>query len=297
MPIVRINAQEGRPVAAEGGSARAALAAALTDHAPGAPVVVMIHGYKHTPSVPGHSPHNHILALRPTRGGRSLSWPRHLGFGRGDAGEGLAIAFGWEARGSIWQAYREAERAGRALAEVIRLVRASHSGRVDVIAHSLGARVALQAMRELPPASLGRAILLSGAEFQDEAVRALASPAGRTAEVLNVTSGENRIFDLMFERLLQAPISSGRAIGVGLPDPVARWTDLRIDCAATRAHLSNLGFRIAAPANYICHWSGYMRPGLFPIYTAVLRDRTAWPPRRLVPPAPLGVTFPSAVPA
>ena len=92
MPLVRINVLGDTPVCADGGSAEAALSEALDGLPRGAPVVVMIHGYKHSPGAPSHDPHSHMLSLTPVRGGRSLSWPRHLGFGRGDTREGLAIA-------------------------------------------------------------------------------------------------------------------------------------------------------------------------------------------------------------
>ena len=286
MPLIRINALGDRPVADGGGPAETVLRPALAALSPDAPMIVMIHGYKHSPSVPAHDPHRHMLSLDPVRGGRSLSWPKHLGFGRGSADEGLAIAFGWEARGSIWQAHAEALRAGRALACLIRRLAAERKGPVDLMCHSLGARVALAALPRLPARSIGRAILLSAAEFRRTADAAMDSRAGRTVEVLNVTSGENRLFDLMFERLLQPPHSFDRALSGGLSRPRSNWTDIRIDCPATRAHLAGLGFVVLAPVRPVCHWSGYMRPGLFPLYSALFRDRAAHPLPRLVPPKP-----------
>lgn len=281
MPLLRINALDDRPVTEDGAQADAALHAALDALPAGAPVVVMIHGYKHSPSTPGHSPHSHMLSLAPTRGGRSLSWPKHLGFGRGNSGEGLAVAFGWEARGTIWQAYRSAGRAGVALGRLIRLLRERREGPVDAIAHSLGARVTLGALAALPARSVGRAVLLSGAEFRSVAEAAMATPAGAAAEILNVTSGENAVFDLMFERFLQGPASFDRAIGAGLARPRGNWVDLRIDCEATRAHLGTLGFRIPPPARAVCHWSGYMRPGIFGVYRRMLDPEDGAFPVRL----------------
>lgn len=276
MPVIRINALQDQPIACHQRSTADALADHVHELPGGAPVIVMIHGYKHAPSSPRHDPHEHILSPNRTRGGRGLSWPRHLGFGRCGQHEGLGIAFGWEARGTIWQAYREARRAGQALARLIQMIRAAHGGPVDIVAHSLGARVALCALPHVARGAVGRMILMSGAEFGPAAQAAMASPAGRCAEVLNVTSGENRVFDLMFEALIQWPFGWQRAVGAGLPTPLPRWVNLRIDCDGTRAHLKSLGFPTAPPSR-LCHWSGYRRAGLFRLYNAFLRDRAAFP--------------------
>ena len=177
MPLVRINVDGATPVSALG-HLQTVIGRVLGDVPDTAPVVVMIHGYKHSPFEPAHDPHAHILSLAPRRKGRSLSWPKHLGFGRGARSEGLAIAFGWNARGSIWQAYRAAGQAGIALAELIRALHAVRPGPTDIIAHSLGARAALAATGRLPEGALGRGILLSGAEFSCRAATAGTSIPG-----------------------------------------------------------------------------------------------------------------------
>ena len=80
----------------------------------GAPVIVMIHGYRYCPSQPEHDPHRHILGLDPSVPGarRLRSWPRALGFSA-DGTEGLGLPYGWPARGSLPSAYRRAGDAGR----------------------------------------------------------------------------------------------------------------------------------------------------------------------------------------
>jgi hypothetical protein len=121
---------------------------------------------------------------------------------------------------------------------------------------------------------------MAGAEYRDAAARALASPGAAACQVLNVTSLENAPFDLMFrlavapDRARDLPLSAGLG-GLG------RAIDLVIDTAATRAALAALGHRIRPPATRVCHWSGYMRPGLFAVY------------RRLLDPADPG--FPDAL--
>jgi hypothetical protein len=127
--------------------------------------------------------------------------------------------------------------------------------------------VALAALPHLAPGDVGRIVLLAGAERRAQALAALHSPAGRAAGVLNVTSAENRLFDLAFDWLAPDP-ASGPPLGAGLPAPHA--VTLRLHDPAHRAGLAALGFPVAAPGWRPCHWSGYLRPGLFPLYRAVL---------------------------
>ena len=93
-----------------------AIRAAAAGLAPGAPVVAMVHGFRFSPASTQHDPHRHILSLTPTAGERrAVSWPAGLGFtATGD--EGLALAFGWEARGKLRHAYAQAGEVGADLA-------------------------------------------------------------------------------------------------------------------------------------------------------------------------------------
>lgn len=266
MPLLQVN------MGSEGlAYDRAALRQALDDLPPGAPVVILIHGFKYAPGVPGHCPHETILAPRAARGHwKVMSWPRHLGMGE----DALILALGWPATGTIWRAYRQAGETGRALAALIAAI-----GRpVHMLGHSLGARVALSALTHAPAGSIGRLVLIAGAELRAGARAAMAAPAGAMAEVLNVTSGENTAFDLMLETVLGF---RGRAIGAGLPD-LPGWTDIAVDTPASRARLARLGHRIGAPARRVCHWGLYLRPGLVPLYGAVIRGEL--PLSRLAPP-------------
>jgi hypothetical protein len=267
MPLIAVNAD------AAGVAGLSSLRGALAALPQTAPVVVMLHGYRYTPRVDWRSPHRHILSLAPvSRAARVVSWPDRLGLGAG--AEGLAVAFGWDAAGSLWRAWAEARRAGAALARVLDEA-AQRTGRpAHVIAHSLGARVTLAALAPLGDTpALGRAILIAAAEFRDAAARALATPAGRAAEVLNVTSGENDPFDAALEWLVAPHRPGARSLGAGLGRSAANWTDLPLDDEATLAALAGLGFRIAPPARRVCHWSGYLRPGVFPLYRAVIDGR------------------------
>lgn len=270
MPLIRIDAQG----TAVGGLAT--LRAALDALPQRARITVMIHGYKFAPGGGPRCPHRHILAAEPDPALRkAVSWPRHLAAGE----RGLGIAFGWNATGPIWRAWAGAGLAGMALAEVLAAI-AARGRQADIVAHSLGARVALAAIGRAPAGSVGRVVLITPAEFRAAAAAAMASPAGARAEVLNVVSRENDLFDALIEWLIAPHRWGARALGLGLERAVPNWTDLQIDDPASLAALARLGHRVAPPAGRVCHWSGYLRPGLFPLYRAVLAGALPLPTLR-----------------
>ncbi len=281
MPLVPVTLNDDLDLPAATGDL---LGAAMADLPPLAPVVIMIHGFRYDPGDARVDPHRAILGAAPQPG--EVSWPRHLGLLR--PGAGLGVALGWPAAGGLRVAHGRAARAGGALARMVALIRAADPGRrVDLIAHSMGARVALSALRQAAPYSLRRVILLAGAAYRSEALEALAAPAGQTAEVVNVTGRENALFDTVAEWLLPAQARFDRMIGRGLRDAPPRWLDLPLDRAEVLAGLARLGHRIAPPRP-VCHWSGYQRPGVFGLYRALLaaeplplgRLRAVLPPPR-----------------
>jgi hypothetical protein len=228
------------------------------------PVVVMVHGYRFAPDVAGNCPHRHIFSLSPPMADRTaISWPRQL------AGAGLLIGFGWPARGGLIRASQRARAAGRGLAELAAVIRSLGPGRlVHVIAHSLGARVALAALLHARPGDLDRLILLAGAETRRPARAAMASAAGRAVQVFNITTRENDLFDFLFEWLAGAGLDT--AIGQGLRADLPNWLDLQMDQPATLAALARLGHALPPAPARICHWSPYRRPGAFGLYRALL---------------------------
>lgn len=235
-----------------------------------APLVVMIHGYRFAPDVAGHCPHHHILGMGQVPGDRTaVSWPLHLHL---DGMAGLGIGLGWHARGSLFGALARADAAGVALAELAARVRAIDPWRrVDVIAHSLGARVALAALRQAAPGDFGRLILLAAAETRGPALAALSSPAGRRAEVVNITSRENDLFDFIVEWV--TVLGADTALGQGLGMTAPGWLDLQIDQPETESALAALGLPLRARPSRICHWSPYVRPGVFGLYRALFQRR------------------------
>ena len=274
MPLLAINARNLVAVPdASGTDLEDLVLRSLADQPPNSAITVLIHGFRYSPYQHKINPHRQILALEPDDSSKdAISWPKHLGFGR-DQGDGLCIGFGWDACGTIWQAHAQAETAGRALAHLIRSIqRIDNSRRVDLLAHSLGVRVVLAALPHLAGGSIGRAILMAGAEFSQTAARAVASPAGCSAEFFNITTRENDVFDALLELLIKPAVRGDRALGHGLPDPKANWLDIQIDSSAVVAALARHGHRIAGPSRGICHWSPYVRPGLFPFYRSLLRS-------------------------
>ena len=233
------------------------------------PVTIMVHGYRYAPGHQKDCPHRTLMAHSPlVSGGRVVSWPERLGM-TGHAGEGLGISLGWSARGTLWRAHARAEAAGTALAAVIAQIHQIAPGRaVNVIAHSLGARVALTAVRL--GASVKHCILLAAAEYSETARQSLDSPGGSATKVLNVTSRENDLYDFLFERLIAPPIKSDRMMGHGkLSHP--RMVTLQLDDPISLDVLRRSGFEIALPDRMICHWSAYLRDGVFPMYRAIIR--------------------------
>ncbi|MEL7098793.1 MAG: DUF726 domain-containing protein [Pseudomonadota bacterium] len=269
MPVLRLNAEEhGLAVHRSPACADAALRRA----AQGAgPIIVMTHGFKYQPGLTQHCPHDSIFSLNAPHG-----WPRHLGFGLGRSEEGLALAYGWQARGLLWQVQRRARRAGQQLAEAITTLRRAAPHRpIHLITHSMGSEVALEALHHLAPNDIARVISLTAASYQSRAIEALATPAGRRAELLNITSGENDLFDFAFERLIAPPCPGDRALGAGLDLPNA--VSIQIDCARTLAAMSRLGAPVAPPSRRVCHWSAYTRPGLLRFYRIALREPARTP--------------------
>lgn len=267
MPVVKLNVNSGPPCELwqEAGK--------LPPHAP---IIVMIHGYRYSPSCPDKDPHRYILSTEPVPNAPHVpSWPLALGFGKNQPDEGLAVTFGWEARGSLGQAYRRAGDAGEVLGGVLSQLSQRAGRPIALIGHSLGARVALQAMRHAESGNIGRAVLLTGAEFHDTAASAMVSPAGQSAEVINITSRENDLFDFAIETWLG--LGRRQALGFGLRDPLRNWIDVQIDHDGTLKELNKLGFPVERTAFRLSHRTPYLRRGLFDFYRTALCHPWALP--------------------
>lgn len=275
MPILRVNAgPDGLVLNGSPACARTAIAGAATG---AGPVMVLIHGFKYDPENTARTPHTSIFGTpaHPVRA-RKAHWLRPLGFGTGNMDEGLAIAFAWRARVNLWRAERAAHVAGRHLAEVIALIhRRAPLRPIHVISHSMGSEVIFEALKGLPAGAIARVITLSGASYASRAVAAMQTPAGRAAELFNITSRENDVFDFIYERLMAPPLRGDWAMGLGVDLP--NVVNVQLDCARSLAALTAFGAHIALPRGRMSHWSSYTRPGVLRFYARVLRDPAGVP--------------------
>jgi pimeloyl-ACP methyl ester carboxylesterase len=264
MPLLRINAStQGLSLHGSAQSVQGALTQAAAQQGP---VVIMVHGYKYSPFITKNCPHARIFAVH--------GWPMPLGVHQNDV---LGIAFGWHARGGLRRAYGTALERARDLAQLISSFRGRRE--VNLIAHSLGATICLAALPYLRTGDVGRIVLLSGAAHLGLATHAMDTPAGRSCEMFHVTSGENALFDQVFERV----IPDTGAIGRGLSCRHAMR--VHIDCDRTLSSLSELGYPLGPPQRRVCQWSSYTRPGVMSLNAALLNGalpfcdlRSAIPP-------------------
>lgn len=252
------------------------------------PVVILVHGYKFDPARPEADPHRSLYAFRPEADcWKVRSWPAGLGFAD-DAGEtGLCIGFGWPAdlpplhilrsgRTGFAAVYERAAGYGLRLAELVALVQRLAPGRpVDILAHSLGARLALGALPRMDRRP-GRIVLLGAAEFESRTHEALGAMTVAAPEIYNVTCRANDLYDLMFETFAPGRSRGERAIGLGLRHRPPHWLDLQIDRRQVTAWINARGIPLAASGARLCHWDFYTRDGAMAVYQAILRRRPGW---------------------
>lgn len=310
MAVIHVTASETGlrlrgPDGEDGGAPAADAFARALDRVPhrGA-VAALIHGFRFDPASRRHDPHRLLFDPHDP-----ACWPRRMGFTPDGAEDGLCIGFGWDARGGapavpagggrggvssaarrlvpglgFAAAYARAAEAGAQLGRLIRQIHALRPDlRVDMLAHSLGARIALHAAGA-PGA--GRAILLGAAVHAAEA-RALtatqhpSSARAEGAQVINVISRRNDLFDALFEAAAPpppcgAPGALGRE-GLGLRR--RRWIDLDLDGAEFEAWLAARGHALGAARRSPCHWGFYARSGALELWSGMLRR--GWTPESL----------------
>ncbi|MEP2505202.1 MAG: alpha/beta fold hydrolase [Paracoccaceae bacterium] len=241
----------------------------------------MTHGFKYAPARDLTCPHTRIFSTGAAQKlAKSAQWLQPLGFGAGECDEGLAVAFGWNACGTVWTARKSAVAAGRRMADIIaQILRAAPDRPVHLIAHSMGSEVILIALRHLPANSVNRIVFLTGASYQSDAAEALKTGAGQTAEIINVISRENDVFDFLFEHAIAPPTPGDRTIGSGIH--ALNAINIQLDCILTLNQLNAFGVSISPPTRRVCHWSSYTRPGVLQFYAGLLRHPEKFPLKTL----------------
>jgi len=328
MAIYRANATRlGALVAGDGGPDwHGPLAGALDRLPRGARVCVMIHGFRYTWRAIGGDcfcPHRRLFLDRPVAPEGRLrpdraAWPAALGFAGRAEDAGLCIGFGWEARapviGGFARVYRRAAVAGAALARLLATLsdRRPDLG-IDMLTHSLGARVALGAAAARPDLPLGRMVFLGAAERVGPARAAMArlAAARSGAKVYHILSRANDAYDALFGLLAPGAARAGHPLGVaGLGRGRADWIDIQLDHPQVAAWLGARGMALARLDEPVSHWHFYADPGAMAFYRAILsRDpafgldalRTAGLPDgleprwiRMLPPVAAGLRMPAA---
>lgn len=261
MNVYQVNALTDVPISLQ----VAEVTTHLERQPPPSSIVIMIHGYKFDHRDPAHCPHATMYHPHSVATDfRTRSWPSEL---RKAGGDGVAIGFSWPSRGTIRQAYTTAAHAAIDLAELVkRLKQAFPDTAVQLMAHSLGVRVALEAFHQLEAYDIDRAAFLFPSEYQKPAEQAVRSALGKTVQILSIASKENYIFEQLFSCRRLAGSAAGPAFGQYQPKRPNIAT-LWIDQAHVIARLNDLGIGIERREKRICHWSAYTREGIFELYS------------------------------
>ncbi len=156
------------------------------------PLAILVNGYEFNPTKPmrdkdpqrSDNPHARILHFNEypseeEHDNHSSGWPRRLGFAQEAAStEGLAVAFGWLSDyGLHLDAYNAAsDKVVWSLIATMDAIREHRPNqRIDLVAHSLGTHLVLQALRRCAKhfpdlgARVRRVILMGGSEFVTQA--------------------------------------------------------------------------------------------------------------------------------
>lgn len=154
-------------------------------------------------------------------------------------------------------AWRLAERAAGELADKIR----GMPEPVDLVAHSLGVRVAIDAMMQVPRWKVRRVIFFNGAELA--ATAELHAASLHDAEILNLAIAGDNVLEWL------GAYFSGEAIGdcvgrVGLQHPPRHWHDLFLDDRTVQRRARELRgwtLRAEAPGGLLNHGESYRFAG------------------------------------
>ena len=249
-------------------------------------ILIMINGFDFDPTEKGRdNPH---LKLFPyweenLRSCMEENWA-YFGFGWYSAELELSSWIGGALR-AHWNPYRWAwELAGNAggiLAQTIqrRLVDEASNGdesisaTICIIAHSLGVRVALSALTQLPAVSVNRILLLNGSEYSQTS-KVIANYTN--AEVLNCTVNSDDVLNKLGsvfapEAFIKAVVGQS-----GIELSPSNWVDFCLDDQDVQTRAANSGYdniRGDNPTKIADHWYSYNHDGNWPLFCDFLSGK------------------------
>ena len=238
------------------------------------PPIVMVHGYNHDPRKAKHNPH--VNVFRQWR--NMLENPVHFDFGWYSAMMGLK---GW------WQARRNGYRltyyygydrlapeAANCLGVLLERI-----GPCQILAHSLGSRVALQALTGFSHQAM-RVVLLNGAEHHgtDEKPGARqAAEASPGVEFFNICVQEDDVLNHLGE-WFSPDIWQRPCIGhEPLPNPPENWKNIQLDSLTYKSWGKEHGYDLRGdnPESYGDHHFSYLHIGNHQLYRDIFRGALA----------------------
>jgi len=287
------------------------------------PPLVMVHGFLFDPKQavtpdPGDTdnPHGRMYHFKDTgerneQRHHTTGWPLWMGYEEADqtGASGLAIAFGWHSQPGFAsslinrfqnfyaRAYEVAGTTAWVLVNVLdELAKTVPGRRIDIMAHSLGARVVVRALalaaKHHPDLTerINRVIFLGGAEYVVEAQlmyrRLHDLDRAQRPEIYNIVSRENDVLDKLGENFGPRTFGNSQVIGhngLDMSDRAAKnvpnWIDLQIDSEPLQDWMlnqHNIEVSGDRPGNIWDHWYYYTFRGNLELYRGIFRDRPQW---------------------
>ena len=176
-----------------------------------------------------------------------------------------------------WNPYRWGwELAGNAagiLAQAIQKRLDGPSAEICIIAHSLGARVVLSALSQLPSESVARVLLLNGSEYSQSS-KVIATYTD--SHVLNVIVRADDVLNKLGsvfapEAFIKAVVGQS-----GIHNPPDNWLDICLDDPGVQARATTCGYdniRGDNPDNIADHWYSYRHVDNWPLFCDFLSGR------------------------
>lgn len=230
-------------------------------------VVVMVHGFDYDPTEDGgpqqDDPTSSVYGI-PSVVGLGNSWLPLVGEYSADGTQPLAdLAIGYSYRSlsdftgygdAGWSNYYQlavwdqATLAAKGLAFLLATLVAKGIA-VDILAHSLGTRTTTQAIGMLTPgvqdATIGRVVLLDGAEYTVDANRVY---AGRAFQVFNIVNRKDVVLSLgacqMCHPVRYNDSDAARVVGRDGLRVATNWLDIQLDNPQAQAWLASNGYPV-----------------------------------------------------